>query len=85
MSKYNERFVEKWIVERRDGFKQYYKKNIRSIAFVSVGFFGGTILTRKEIVVEYLLISLIVIALFPIASWFGNEIRYKRAIADEKK
>lgn len=67
-----------WEKERKDGFKKYYMRSVKGIIVTMIGLFCGTILTKKENTVEYFLISFIVVALFPIISWYVNEIRYKK-------
>lgn len=76
MNGYRDNFLGKWEKERKMGWKKYYIKHLGGMAFMMMGMFGGTILARKEIIVEYLLISLIVIMLFPLISWVSNESRF---------
>lgn len=77
MNKCRDNFLEKWEKEREMGWKKYYIKHLGGMAFMMMGMFGGTTLARKEIIVEYLLISFIVIMLFPLISWVSNESRFR--------
>lgn len=78
MSNFNENFLEKWKQEKEAGLRKYYIKNIKGTISIMIGLFTGIIFSKKEIIPEHLLLSFIVVALFPIFSWCANEIRYKK-------
>jgi hypothetical protein len=70
-------FINKWIVEREDGFWKYYVKHFGGVAMIMIGIFVASCIGKKEIDAIYLLISIMVGGAFPFFAWGINEIRMK--------